>query len=387
MKTKRTTFFRRYGAALRQHLGRRGDSDPRRTHALGREAMAAGLETLDLARLHERAVLALTAPSSSARHRATLVKRAGKFFAELITPIEETHRVVREANVLLSRINETLTKRTAELAASNLELKKEILQRKEVEKALRTSERHYTLLLEQSRDMQDQLRLLSHQILSAQEEERKKISRELHDEIAQTLAGINILLGTLKAESGAHGRDFQLKINRTQKLVERSVEIVHRFARDLRPALLDDLGLIPALQAFVKHFTEQTGLRVRLTVFAGVEQLDNARRTVLYRVAQEALTNVARHANARTVQVNIHPLPAGVGMTIHDNGDCPTTDLMQKAKRSKRLGLIGMRERLEMVGGKFAIQCVAGQGTTVRAEVPFRSAGGGGVRVHRNKIK
>src|SRR5207253_2494804 len=133
---------------------------------------------------------------------------------------------------------------------------------------------------EESHTLQGQLRNLSHQILSAQEEERKKISRELHDEIAQILAGINIRLGSLKAEAGHRGRYFQHKIDRTQRLVEKSVDIVHRFARDLRPTLLDDLGLIPALHAFVKTFTKDTGVRVRITVFAGVEKLDNIRRTV-----------------------------------------------------------------------------------------------------------
>jgi signal transduction histidine kinase len=376
MKTKQANFFRKYRAALRQHLEKRGECDSGHSHKLGREAMAAGLQTLDLARFHEEAVLQLVAPSFSSMNRAKMVKRAGKFFAELIKPIELTHRVAREANVFLSRINDALSERTLELATSNLELKKEILQRKEVEKALRTSERHYSVLLEQSRDMQDQLRLLSHQVLSAQEDERKKISRELHDEIAQTLAGINVRLGALKAESGVHGQGFQAKIDHTQRLVEKSVDIVHRFARELRPTLLDDLGLIPALHAFVKTFTEETGIRVRLTVFAGVEELDNARRTVLYRVAQEALTNVVRHAHAPNVIINIQKLAENACMTITDNGKCPKMDPMLKAKRGKRLGLIGMRERLEMVGGSFHIQSVEGKGTTVRAEVPMDNGNG-----------
>jgi PAS domain S-box-containing protein len=264
------------------------------------------------------------------------------------------------------------------LAASNLKLEKEIVRRQAVELSLKRSEQHQRLLLRRSHAMQEQLRNLSHQILSVQEEERKKISRELHDEIAQSLAGINVLLGNLKAEAGVNGRGFQHQINRTQRLVEKSVDIVHRFARDLRPTLLDDLGLIPALHAFVKTFTQDTGVRVQVTVFAAIEKLDNARRTVLYRVAQEALTNVARHAQASTVELNIEKLADKVRMTIQDNGQCPPMDPMRKAQRGKRLGLIGMRERLEMVGGSFEIQCVKGKGTTVRAEVPFGKVPGGG---------
>jgi PAS domain S-box-containing protein len=202
-------------------------------------------------------------------------------------------------NITGRKESEEARRRLDILAASNRKLEAEILHREGVEKSLKQTEQHQRELLAQSQDMQKQLRQLSHQILSAQEEERKKISRELHDEIAQTLAGINTLLNTLKTEVGRHDRAFQDRIAHTQRLVKQSVDIVHRFARDLRPAVLDDLGLIPALHGFTKIFNEQTGLRVRITVFAGVEKLGNATRTVLYRVAQEALTNVARHARAR----------------------------------------------------------------------------------------
>ena len=102
--------------------------------------------------------------------------------------------------------------------------------------------------------MQEQLRLLSRQLLSAQEEERKKISRELHDVIAQTLAGINVRLAALKKEAALNTKGLEHNITRTQRLVQHSVEIVHRFARELRPTVLDDLGLIPALHTFMKSF-------------------------------------------------------------------------------------------------------------------------------------
>src|SRR5437899_8643881 len=199
----------------------------------------------------------------------------------------------------------TLTRRSVELAASNRHLQEESSHRKALEGALGKSEAHYSQLLAESRRMQEQLRLLSRQLLSAQEEERKKISRELHDVIAQTLTSINIRLGTLKKEAAVNTKGLDRSIARTQQLVERSVNIVHRFARELRPTVLDDLGLIPALHTFMKSFREQTGIHVSLSAFAAIEKVTGDKRTVLYRVAQEALTNVARHAQAGKAQVRI----------------------------------------------------------------------------------
>src|SRR5947207_4743088 len=168
--------------------------------------------------------------------------------------------------------------------------------------------------------MHAQLRLLSRQLLSAQEEERKRISRELHDVIAQTLTSINVRLATLKKEALSNTKGLDRNIAWTQKLVEHSVNIVHRFARELRPTVLDDLGLIPALLTFLKGFRKQTGMQVSLSAFAEVEQLTGERRTVLYRVAQEALNNVNRHACASRVQVKIQMLDGAVRMTVKDNG-------------------------------------------------------------------
>jgi signal transduction histidine kinase len=299
-----------------------------------------------------------------------VLKRAGAFFTETITPVTNKFRNTREATVHLNRIVEMLSQRTVELAASNLELEGEIAQRKAVEVALKTSERHYGQLLERSDSLQDQLRQLSRQIISAQEEERREISRELHDVIAQTLTGINVRLAALAREAVVNTKDLDRNITHTQRLVEKSVDIVHRFARELRPAVLDDLGLIPALHSFMKSFTTRTGVRTHLKAFAGVEELSIADRTVLFRVAQEALTNVARHAKASRVEVSVHNLPDRIRMEITDDGKSFELGALRSRKRI-RLGLVGMRERLEMVGGSFDIHSAPGKGTTVLAEIPI----------------
>jgi signal transduction histidine kinase len=154
-------------------------------------------------------------------------------------------------------------------------------------------------------------------------------------------------------------------------MVEKSVNIVHQFARDLRPTVLDDLGLIPALHSFLKDFTKRAKVRVHFTAFAKVEQLSSARRTVLYRVAQSALTNVAQHAEATQVDVSIQKVSNTVRLEIHDNGKSFDVEQVLFAKRYKRLGLLSMRERVEMVGGGFSVASAPGQGTTICARVPF----------------
>src|ERR1041384_6263383 len=147
MKRNCTELSRQYQATLRNYLQRGPQASVRAAQGLGRRAMALGLETLDLARIHEQALIALVLPSYSAATRDAMVRRAGTFFFEAVPPIQKTHRTAREANVHLRRVNRTLSQRSADLAASNRQLKQEIVQRKTVETALRKSERHYSDLL------------------------------------------------------------------------------------------------------------------------------------------------------------------------------------------------------------------------------------------------
>ena len=262
------------------------------------------------------------------------------------------------------------------LATANRELKLEIVHREMAEAALKKGEA-------EARHMQEQLRHLSHQLLLTQEDERKRISRELHDEIVQTLVGINVHLASLTVMDSVDVQDLRKKIARTQRLVEKSVEIVHRFARELRPTVLDDLGLIPALQSFIKEFMKRTKIRVQFEACAEVEQLNGTERTVLYCVAQSALANVDKHAQARNVNISIRKLEDAISLEIHDDGKSFEVERVLLATRHKRLGLLGSRERIEMVGGKFTIKSAPRKGTTVRAEVPINGPSANGKRTSR----
>jgi signal transduction histidine kinase len=157
--------------------------------------------------------------------------------------------------------------------------------------------------------------------------------------------------------------------------VEKSLAMVHRFAVELRPTVLDDLGLIPALHTFMKDFMKRTGVRASLSAYAAVNQLPIDQSAVLYRVALEALNNVATHAQASAVAVQIKKLPDWICLTISDDGKSFDVKRVLRMKGNGRLGLLGMKERLEMVGGKFSIKSTAGHGTTVTARIPVATEG------------
>ncbi|HKQ98248.1 MAG TPA: sensor histidine kinase [Candidatus Polarisedimenticolia bacterium] len=199
------------------------------------------------------------------------------------------------------------------------------------------------------------------------------ISRELHDEIGQILTGITVRLAALKRDAAVGASGLEKRLAGTQRLLEKTIRIVHQFARELHPPILDDLGLIPALGALVRRFGKRTRLPIRFSASAAVERLGIDARTVLYRVGQESLTNVAKHARATRVRVDLRTSGRNVHLTIHDDGRSFRADRALSAGKVTRLGLLGMRERVEMVGGVFSVVSAQGRGTTVRARIPMRS--------------
>jgi signal transduction histidine kinase len=251
------------------------------------------------------------------------------------------------------------------------QLKHEIKRRKAGQLTIQESKIEFHNLVLESEVMQEKLRHLTRQLISAQEDERREISRELHDGAVQKLVSINIELSALRAETPEGAPILKAGIARIQKMVSKSVKSLHRFAHDLRPAILDDLGLIPALYAYSKGLAARKKIKIQLTAFDGVEALVNAKRTVMFRVAQEALTNIARHAYATKVGLSIIKIPGAIRMEISDNGKSFHVGNALLAKNPKRLGLIGMKERVEMIGGRLTIESSPGKGTTVRADIPL----------------
>jgi signal transduction histidine kinase len=212
------------------------------------------------------------------------------------------------------------------------------------------------------------------QILNVQEEERKRISRELHDEVGQAVVAINTYLAVSQRESPAQ-QDALLrtKIADIEKLLLGAMNRLHSFARELRPAVLDDLGLVPALRSYLKEYAERTGLLVHFERSARDAQLTSEQKTVLFRVAQESLNNVARHAQATEAEVSLRFVKSGIQLRVKDNGKGFVVDLARPGGEAKRLGLLGMQERVRLMNGRFLVRSVKGAGTTVVAEIPLRS--------------
>jgi two-component system, NarL family, sensor histidine kinase DegS len=252
----------------------------------------------------------------------------------------------------------------------NLKLRTEVNLRRAAECSLKKQERKFTRLLHNARRMQQELQHLSRKILIAQEDERKRISRELHDEVAQTLTVVGLELASLQV-AAAQGRPIFQKIDEARSLLEISARQVHHFARELRPPLLDDAGLIPALESFIKALGDRMRISIYFQACPEVEQLNHDKKIILYRVVQAALTNVGVHAQAKRAEVSFTLLPCAIRVEIRDNGKSFSVDRVLGARHHNRLGIVGMRERVEMVGGQFRIISRPKYGTSVLCTIPL----------------
>lgn len=233
---KPTTFSRlagQYLQALRSYIEQGPQADLATAHELGEQAVALDLGTLELAKMHDEALAALVPADGTADRPADLTARAAAFFAEANTPIEKTHPLAKEAGAGLAQVNEALVQRTADLTQSHLDLQAGIARREGADDNLKLSQAHAAKLLTEAGQLQQHLSELARQILTAQEEERKKMSLTLQDEIAQTLLGIHVRLLALQREVSASAEDFRNEIATTQRLVRTSVKTINRYAREL----------------------------------------------------------------------------------------------------------------------------------------------------------
>lgn len=220
---------------------------------------------------------------------------------------------------------------------------------------------------------EDDLRRLSRRLVQAQESERKALSRELHDEIGQTLTALGIELANVETISKTDVRLLHDKIEEAKRLSTEAIRSVRDLAMGLRPSMLDDLGLEPALQWQGREFARHTGVPATVHVQGDLDSLDDLQRTCIYRVVQEALTNCARHAGASKVRVSITEQGQGIRVEVQDDGMGFVTD---GADARGGLGIIGMKERAEALGGRVEIITKRDIGTRVIAVIPTSTVGG-----------
>ncbi len=215
-----------------------------------------------------------------------------------------------------------------------------------------------------------ELQDLSARLVSAQEEERRAISRELHDEVGQSLSALLMEAGNA-GNAAARVPDGSVDVRRhvesIKKLAEASVNVIRNMTLLLRPSMLDDFGLVPALEWQAREVSKRTGLRVHVTAEEASGELPDQLRTCIYRVVQEALHNCARHAQARSVKVIVRQEGRKIFLSVEDDGHG------FDAGRVRGLGLVGMEERVTHLGGAFEVRSRPGAGTKVEVELPVAS--------------
>jgi signal transduction histidine kinase len=217
-----------------------------------------------------------------------------------------------------------------------------------------------------TKQAEKQLRQLSQQLVSSQEQERKSLSRELHDEIGQLLTALRMELGNLERSRAAAGGEADTHLEQAKKLAETTLKTTRDIAMGLRPAMLDLLGLGPALEWQTREYSRRYKTPIQLDVAGDLRDLPDPHRTYLYRIVQEGLTNCARHAQAKNIRVSLTDANGQLAVTVEDDG----VGFDQHGGVAYGLGLLGITERVRELCGKIAIQSEPGKGTRLEVMLP-----------------
>jgi two-component system, chemotaxis family, CheB/CheR fusion protein len=265
-------------------------------------------------------------------------------FVDITERQQAKEAAVRAHQELEQRVKD----RTAELDALNAALRNEIASHQQAEKARQQLQRR---------------------LVTAQEEERGRISRELHDEVGQQISALMLSMKALESSEG--GAEAAGKLRELRAAAEQVGREIHQLATQLRPVALDELGLARALTGFLDGWMTRTGIEVDF-VSAGIEEvrLPSQIETTLYRIVQEAMNNVFKHAAATRVSVSVERRADSVIAIVEDNGQGFDREAPESVEQQRRIGIAGMRERASIVGGELTIESSVGQGTTVRVRVP-----------------
>lgn len=291
----------RYREILQEYLREGGEALRSRGYDLARQALVDGHGVLDMADIHHRALQQLCAESQL---DVRLLKTAGDFFAECLSPFEMSHRGAQEGARALRHLNEFL------------------------------------------------------------EGELKRIAHALHDEAGQLLASVHIAVVDIASEMPPQAR---LRFEKVERLLTQIEVELRNLSHGLRPTVLDNLGLMPALEFLAERVAKRNGLSVFVTGGDGA-RLPTAVETALYRIVQEALNNAVKHAQASSIKIELQRTPMKVVCSVRDNGQGFD---VHRQSGATGLGLIGIRERLNALGGSLHLAAEPQHGTTIRAEIPL----------------
>lgn len=296
-------FAEHYWASLRKFLDDPSEARRSKAYELGRHGLAEGLGVLDIAAAHCGALQRLLSADARRAIPGPVVKAANEFFTECLSPFEMSHRGAREGARAWQRLNEAL------------------------------------------------------------ENEAKRIAHALHDEAGQLLASVHFAIADIAGELPPQSR---ARLQEVRGLLNKIETELRNLSHELRPTVLDRLGLLPALQFLAESVTRRAGIPIRVR---GEEpgRLPPVVEITLYRIAQEALNNVIRHARASSASIELQVGPERVSCTIRDNG---VGFAAERAQHSDGLGLTGIRERLNALGGSLHVASKPKRGTALRAEVP-----------------
>jgi signal transduction histidine kinase len=302
-----TSLKDRYGAALRDYLADGGEGALSRAYEIGRRAIDEDCGVLDLVALHQEARNRILTERNVPESSAALLEAADRFLSESLSPFEMTHRGFRDAVAALRRLNEML------------------------------------------------------------EEEAKRIAHALHDEAGQLLVSVHLALKEVADGLPLRSRDRLMKIRGPLDEIEKHLR---RMSHELRPTVLDDLGLIPALEFLVQGVSARTGVPIAV---AGPQspRLPAPVEVALYRVVQEAVRNATRHAVPDRVDIRLSVESGGVRCSVTDDGRGFDVASALARKGDRGLGLIGMRERLNALGGQLNIDSARGRGTKLTITIPL----------------
>jgi signal transduction histidine kinase len=308
-KPKTDDLGRNYSAALHHYLRRGGEAALSRAYELGRQGLDEGRGVLSMVALHQEAMARILGTNGGENFLTSRAfDRAGAFFTESMSPYEMTHRAYVEANAVLHRMNQTL------------------------------------------------------------EDELKRIAHSIHDGAGQLIAAVHLSLDQVERDLDPGARD---RLQMAKRYLDDVYQQLRNLSHELRPTILDDLGLLPAIEFLSEGLAHRTGLRVSAESGPGV-RLSAPMETAIYRVIQEALVNIERHASAKSVKIQFRASGKLVRCLVMDDGVGFSPDGARPRTHGAGLGLLGMREKLQPLGGSLKVESAPGEGTKLVISVPRR---------------